>query len=350
MIYVITGPDAFLVRAAVRKIRDDHDPENLNTSTIDARPSNVEEIVAAVSTHGFFGSTRIVVVNDLVTTSSKTSDRSDEDEDESKGKAAVDWNRLVQSVRPENILILVDRDLRSVPAAVKRLLPPDSVIVAGDPPRGNELIAWIKSRAKSAGSTISDANARGLAELISPGTWTAKPANPAFDRPPDLDRLAGEIEKLALYAHPDEIEGSHIRLMIAAGQADRLFPLIDAVIAMDGTLAMRELGTALCVGDEASRITAQLNQQAELMAALSTAERTEPADVGRALGLSNPNRMIAINKSLRRSRGQASRLLAAARQTELQLKSGVLRQPVDGTYALVERILSIGNEKQEGGN
>lgn len=349
MIYAVTGPDSYLVRAAVRSITAAHDPQGLNTSIIDAKPTNLEEIIAALGTPGFFGSTRIVIVNDLVTLATKGASGDDGDGEEKPTRGSIDWPRLFGTVRPENIAVFVDRGLQTVPAALKRVLPADAKIVIGDPKRGSELISWIKGRAKEAGSTINDAEARHLAELLCPTTWGAKPTNPAYDRPPDLDLFAGEIEKLALSAFPGGIERGHIETMTATGRADRLFPLIDAVIAGDAAAAIRELGASGPDTDEAARTAAQLNQQAELLAVMAVAGSTDPVEIGRAIGLANPNRMIAVGKSMRRYRGGAKPLLAAALETERELKTGVLRQPADAVYALIERALSLGRETREGG-
>lgn len=349
MIYAITGPDAFLVRAAVRSVIETHDPQRLNTSTIDAKPANIDEVFTALGTPGFFGGTRVVVVNDLMSLSTKGAATEEVENEEKPAKGSVDWQQLVATIRPENIAIFVDRDLRSIPAAVRRALPATANAIVGDPPRGSELIAWLKSRAKAAGGSIGDNEARYLAELICPSTWSTKPTNPAYDRPPDLDRFAGEIDKLALAAMPGRIERGHIEAMTVAGQTDRLFPLIDAVIAADATGAIRELPLAVSDSDEAARTAAQLNQQAELLAVMAVAGSTDPIEVGRAIGLSNPNRMLAIGKSLRRHRGGVKPLLATALDTERQLKTGVLRQPADGVYSLVDRALALGRDTREGG-
>jgi DNA polymerase III delta subunit len=350
MLTLVTGPDAFLVRSAVRRIRAQHDPDGLNTSSIEARSSGVEEIVAALATPGFFGAGRVVIVNDLMTVSSKGSATEQEDEQsERPAKGSVDWPRVFGAIQSENIAVFVDRDMASVPAAVKRAMPKETTVILGDPPRGSGLVAWMKERAEAADSRLADMDARFLAELLCPSTWSTKPNNPAYDRPPDLDLFAGEIDKLALSAYPGQIERSHIVEMTAAGQPDRLFPLIDATIAAEGNQAIKELSVAIGNGDDAGRIAAQLFQQAELLAALASANRTDPVEVGRALGLSNPNRMLAISKSLQRMRARPNALLGAALETERQFKSGVLRQPTDQVYSLIERSLALARQTREGG-
>lgn len=349
MLYLITGPDAFIVRAALREIRERHDATGLNTSVIDARPGNLEEIVTALGTPGFFGGDRVVVVNDLMTLGSKGAASVEDDGDDKPAKQPVDWPRVFGAMQLGVVAAFVDRQLQTVPAAVKKAAPPDARVIVGDPPRGNELIGWISTRAKQAGSSIDQRNAQRVAELLCPGTWGNKPSNPAFDRPPDLEQFANEIEKLTLAAHPGPIERAHVDEMTAAAQADRLFPLVDAVVATDAAAAYRELAHALADDGEAARVGAQLNQQIELLAVLSSAGGRDPVETGRAIGLSNPNRMIAVGKSLR-SVGRGIRpMLQEALETERDTKSGVLRRPADGVYALVDRMLAIGRQTREGG-
>lgn len=349
MLTMITGPDAFLVRSALDGIKARVDPTGLNTSTHEAKIGSIEEIVTALGTPGFFGGTRLLIVSELMTVASKGRAGDLDDEDAQASKATVDWGRVFASIAPGNAAVFVDRDLSGIPVAVKKALPKDAEVIAGDPPRGSELIQWMRSRAVAAQSGLTEMDARFLAELLSPTTWTSKPSNPAYDGPPDLELFANEIDKLALAAYPDSIERRHIVEMTAAGQPDRLFPLIDAVIAAEGSVAVKELAAALQRGDDASRISAQLYQQAELIAALNAAGQVDPVELGRAIGLSNPNRMIAISKSTRRLRAKPDRLLGASLEIERQFKRGVLRQPADQTYALIEKMLAVARETREGG-
>ena len=352
MLTFVTGPDGYLSRAAVRRIRRQYDPDGLNTSVLDARSTSLSEITAAVGTPGFFGSSRVIIVSDLLTLASKGSAVDDGAESLAKsGKAAVDWAGLFGAIQPSNIAVFVDRELSTVPAVIKRAAPAEAETVVGDPPRGAALVAWIKERAQEAGSSIADMDARVLAEMLAPGAWSAKPSNPAYDRPPDLDLFANEIAKLALAAHPDPIGRQHISTMTAAGQADRLFPLIDAVVAAEGAAAVRELQIAMSAGDDSGRIGAQLHQQVELMAAMEAAAggRIDPADAGRALGLANPNRMVNVARSMRSARGRPVTILAGALETERQFKKGVIRQPLDQVYALIERTLASARRTTESG-
>ena len=66
MITLIVGPDNRSAREAMHAAIDASDPERLNTTVLDGRSLTTEAAVAAVSSPGFFGATRVIVVDDLM--------------------------------------------------------------------------------------------------------------------------------------------------------------------------------------------------------------------------------------------------------------------------------------------
>jgi DNA polymerase III delta subunit len=342
MLTIVTGPDAFLARAAVRRVRDQSDPTGLNTSVFDARAHGLDEIVGALRTPGFFGAGRVIVVHDLVAGSSRSAGDGPKS---GRPKDGPNWPAIFSAVQPENCAIFVEMELASIPAAVARQLPAGSDVVISDPPRGAALVAWIKEKAAAAGSSIADGEARLLADLLSPGTWMAKANNPAFDRPPALELFANEIEKLALAALPGLIEREHIRLLTMSAVADRRFPLLDALIAGDRVRVLRELGASAGTEDEAVRLIVQIAQEAELLAAADATRGRDPLEVGKALGLSNPGRMAVISRALHQSRARPKRLLDEALTVDRQLKTGELRRPEDQLHAEIDRFIAAISER-----
>jgi DNA polymerase III delta subunit len=243
---------------------------------------------------------------------------------------------LFESVAEGNVLILVDQPLGSIPAAIKKVTPPDTHLFGGEPPRGAALIDWLLRQAEKAGSRIDTKTARLLAERTFPQTWTAKPSNPAYDRPPDLDRLRNEVDKLALAAHPNPITSDVVESMVASASEDRLFPFIEAVVTSRLTEAIPALESFQASGEDAGRLIAQVFQQVELAAALPVAGAGhDPAAIGKDLGLANPNRMIGVAKTARRGRIAPTRMLTIVLDTDRKTKRGVLRHGDDVIYHLV---------------
>lgn len=338
MIVLVHGPDAATARGEATKLLKTHDPDDANTTRLDGRTINLPQAMAMVGTPGFLGQQRVVVIDDLMERAAK-GNRSDIEIEEttrtSRGQSGgLDLGPLFHAVAPDNVLILVDPMLASIPASVRKAAPADVRIVSGEPPRGKALLDWIQVIATAAGNGISPGAAKELADLLFPQTWAAKPSNPRYDRPPNMELLRNEVEKLALAAHPGLIEGHHVRSMTEAGSLDRLFPFVEAASAGQMARAVTELKSLQDAGEDGHRLIAQLCQQIELSAVHEAAGASiDPVSVGKALGLANPNRMIGIARSPRRR--PTRQVIAETVALDREMKIGKLRDPIDALHGLI---------------
>jgi DNA polymerase III delta subunit len=335
MIVLVHGPDAATARAEASTLLSQHDPDGGATTRLDGRTVSIPQLAAMAGTPGFLGQPRVVVVDDLVARMSKAKGNGEADAaDVDVPASKLDISSLFDAVLPENLLILVDSSLSSVPAAIRKALPAGARVIAGDPPRGKALLEWMQARAAAMGSQLPPSVATELAEALFPQTWAARPSNPRYDRPPDLALIGNEIDKLSLAAYPGPIARGHVNVMIEATAVDRLFPFIEAAVGGDIRQATKELGILRDAGEDGHRINAQIFQQIELAAVQEAAGRgTDPVEVGRALGLPNPNRMIGIARARRAHRAAAS--IQQARQLDRNAKTGQLRDPMDVLYGIV---------------
>jgi DNA polymerase III delta subunit len=334
VIVLIVGPDAASARAETELHLRQHDPGGLNTTRVDGKTISIDEAISAVSTPSFFGGSRVIIIDDLMARASKGG--SGDDGEPAASAKGFAFAKLFESVADGNVLILVDQTLGSVPAAVKKVAPPEARIFGGEPPRGADLISWLQRQAEKSGSSIDNRTARLLADRTFPQTWTAKPSNPAYDRPPDLDRLRNEIDKLALAAHPNAITAAIVETMVASAAEDRLFPFVEAVVTSRIADAIPALESFQASGEDAGRLIAQVFQHVELAAALpSSGSAHDPAAIGKDLGLSNPNRMHGVAKTARRSRIAPLRMIRIALDTDRKTKRGALRHGDDVLYHLV---------------
>lgn len=336
MIALIHGPDAAIARAETTRLAVEHDPAGAETSRLDGRETALPAIIAAIGSAGFFGGGRVVVVHDLMARSSRGKGAAADDDGTDAPTGGLDLTPLFAAVPPENLLILVDAGLLSVPAAVKRAAPRDALVIAAEPPRGRALLDWIAATARAAGGDIDPRTAQLLAETLYPQTWSNKPNNPRYDRPPDTDLLRNEIEKLVLAAHPDPIAAGHIRSLVGGAPDDRIFRFVEAADAGNLAVAVVELERLLAAGEEPAKLLAQIDQQIELGAVLAAGSHLDPIAAGRAIGLSNPNRMGGIAASRRGlGAGAAFAAVANATETDRALKRGRLRRPEDALYAVL---------------
>jgi len=331
VIAIVTGPDDTLVRDAVRDILQRRDPSDSSTSRIDGRTAKPGEVQNAASSAGFFGSGRVVVVDDFLARYAKPGTRA--------GASSPDWASLFAAIPPENTLLLVDGSLSSVPAAVKKVLPKDAEIHIGDPPRGRDLLAWMKTSARQSGGNLGDREARFLAERLYPQSWSQKSSNPMYDRPPDLGLIRQEIARLILSAHPGEITTELIREETERGDDDRIFKFLDAALAGNLEVAIPELDRLLMAGEEPARLLAQLAGNIELSAILVNAGNRDPVSVGKDIGARNPGRMGMMARGVQTAGPRRiTTAMHAVTAADRRIKRGELKDQLDGLYEVLTTI------------
>lgn len=333
VIAIVHGPDALLARRAVQTLLAERDPSGNATNYVDGKSTPLPQIISQVGSVGFFGQGRVVVVHNLIARATKGT----RDDGDTPDAGALDLAPLLAATSADNLLVLVEPSLASVPAALRRVMPPETTVIAGEPPRGEYLLRWLSTTARQAGSDLDGPTARLLATRLYPQTWQAKPNNPRYDVPPDLDRLTQEIEKLAVAADPGPIGRVHIERLVAATTDDQVFRFTDALARRQTQPAVSELEKLLLAGEEPFALVAQAMQQTELAAVMdATSASKDPAAVGRDLGLSNPARMGGITAARRgQARGASRAEVAAAVAVDRKVKRGELRQPEDALYSLI---------------
>lgn len=328
MIHILLGPDYSLVKTAAGQRARASDSGGEGTTTLDGASVSLQEVLMAVASVGFFSAGRTVVVENLI---------------QRWGKGGTpEWAALFKGVPESSTLILADAAVLSLPAAVKKALPATAEVVTCDPPRGRELVEWIVARAKSSGGAMDRGTAQTLARTLYPTSWGQKGRNPAFDRPPDMEALGNEVDKLVSAAAPEPVSSWHIDQLIAAGDNDQVFAFIDAASAGNLRKAVVELDRLLAAGEDPYKLMAQLASSVELGAVMAVADRREPVEVGRELKLPNASRMTSIARSIREQpRGFAPRVARILEEIDRQMKTGELRNPTDALYTALARIAAL---------
>jgi DNA polymerase III delta subunit len=336
VIYFIHGPDRLLAREAALAVATDLDPDGSNTTWLDGRETSFGGIASAIGAASFFGSPRIVIVTDLLSRASRDSDDAESagGGEERPGRGRAEIESLVSAVPESHHLIVFEPSLSSVPAVFKNAAP-GATVIAGEPPRGSTLIAWIEAAALQAESRIDRRAAQRLAETLYPQSWDRKPSNPRYDRPPDLALLKAEIAKLALAAHPGPITVDHIAALTTGGPDQRVFRFLDATLAGDLRSGLDELGRLLAGGEEPAMLFAQLLGQLELATVTAVAGEKSPDAVARELGSIAPGRLSAVMASTRRRAPQPARTASTGVLADRNLKTGRTRKPEEALHDLV---------------
>jgi DNA polymerase III delta subunit len=345
VIYCIHGPDRLLARESALAIAAEFDPDGTNTSWLDGREITIDRIASDVGMLAFFGSPRIVIVSDLLGRVSREPD--DVEPEGSRSRAFPGLETLIAAVPDQNVLILFEPSLTSVPASF-RSTAPAATIIAGEPPRGRALLEWLERAALRGGSQIDRRTAQRLVETLYPQTWDRKPNNPRYDRPPDMALLSQEIEKLALAAHPGPITSEHIAALTSSGPDQRVFRFLDAALTGDLRPALYELERLTAAGEEPAMLLAQLLGQAELAMVASAAGDMSADAVARDLGTVAPGRMSAVMASTKRQGSRTQRAIKAGTRTDRALKTGRIRRPEDALHDVMLALSLAESEKHPG--
>jgi DNA polymerase III delta subunit len=336
MIYFIHGPDRLLAREAALRIVGEVDPDGSSTSWLDGRETTIDGIVSAIRTTTFFGAPRVVVVSDLFARAGRESDGIEPSEtvEATRLRGAPGLEALISAVPDQNTLVLFEPNLQSVPASFKSTAP-RAAIIAAEPPRGSALLEWLERSALRAKSRIDRRTAQQLAQTLYPQTWDRKPNNPRYDRPPDLEHLSQEVEKLALAAHPGPITSEHIGALTSNGPDQKVFRFLDAALAGDLRAGLQELERLTAAGDEPAMLLAQLLGQVELAPVGWTAGAKSADVVARDLGAIAPGRVSAVMASTRRQGSRARRAAQIGSEVDRNLKTGRIRRPADALHHML---------------
>jgi len=351
VIYLVHGPDRLLAREAVLATAAEIDPSGSNTSWLDGRETSFAGVASAVGVASFFDSPRVVVVTDLLIRASRESESGESISgvEERTGRGRAELDTLVSAVPESHHLILFEPSLTSVPPMLKTAVP-GLKIIAGEPPRGPTLIAWIEATALGAGSRIDRHSAQRLAETLYPQTWHRKPGNPRYDRPPDLALLKAEIEKLALAAHPGPITVDHIALLTPSGPDQRVFRFLDAALMGDLRSGLDELERLVAAGEEPAMLLAQLLGQMELATVAAAAGGKNPDAVARDLGSVAPGRVSSVMAATRPEPRRPLHTAGAAARIDRNLKTGRVRKPEDALRDLVLALATFTPDQSRGGS
>jgi DNA polymerase III delta subunit len=323
MIYLLVGPDRYLLERELKRILSEVDPENLNTSRYD-KSSSIGEVSAAVATAGFFGSGRVIVAEGVMTRASGTS--------KAKKAEAEEIEVLVQAVAPGNTLILVDPDLATIPAAVKKAAGSEAIQFGGRVPRGSDLVEWVRGQASAQGGHIERRNVQRMLDRLFPGAWQEANRNPAYDHPPDLLQLSNELAKLVTAADGKEVNARHVDSLVPQSTQEDVFPFIDAVVGGNAAAAFKLLSGDETDDDTTSRYLNQMASRADKGQALAAAPLSDLDRVAKQVAATNPS---SIQRTFARANAQS--FAETVLESDRRLKTGKTRSPSEQLQEIIVR-------------
>lgn len=331
MIVIILGPDFGLARRALKRVLADRDPSGQSTSWMDGNSTGIAAVIGNIASIGFFSEGRVVVVENLLARLGKQGAKD--------GGNPPDWAGLYANVPDASTLILLDPSLTDLPSLAKKPLPKDAIVEKSAPLRGPALLDWMIGIAKSAGGNMDKATAQDLAMTLYPQNWSAAPSNPMYDRPPDMELLENEVQKLVLAAYPDPVSRETIRAMTPREEQDQIFAFLDAAGAGNVPVAMQELDKLLAVGEDPAKLLAQLSGNIETGTVIAAGGKRQANAIATDIAVKNPRQVQSLQRSMQgMSPAVAQTRARIAGEADKKFKTGQLKDPLDALYDTILRI------------
>ncbi|MEA2374388.1 MAG: polymerase subunit delta [Thermoleophilaceae bacterium] len=293
--YLVCGEDDAKIDAwrgrVRRRAEDENGPGGLEA--LDAKVSDPDEVAAALSVLTFGTGTRYVMVDGV----------------ESWKAGQLDpLERELAAPAPDTVLVLIARGK-----------PPARLVKAVESAKGEhreyaapkpwELPKWAAERARDDGLRMDKEAAKRLVELAGPSQ----------------QRIAREIEKLALTIHPEtQLTAEHVEAYGSGADGAQAYDMADAVVSHDIESSLR-LAERLTSGGEAPgrlvwpviRRLREVHRAAELLEA-GVAER----DIAGKLGTPPWIAKRTVAQAKKADRTALARALCAFADLEVDVRSG----------------------------
>jgi len=224
-VYLISGEDDAKIdswRARLRK-RAEEEGGSGALETFDARETTPEELAAELATLTFNSGTRYLLADFVQAW---------------KAGDLEPLERALADMSPDTVLVLIARG--KVQARLsKAVQKADGEVRAYEAPKPWEMHKWVMARAKEEGLTLDSDAAKTLVSAVGTGQ----------------QRLAREVEKLVLAAHPSAtLSAEEVEELAPAESLRSGYDVADALVAGDGRAALALSETLLERDEHGSKI------------------------------------------------------------------------------------------------
>ena len=227
MLYIFYGPDTFSRGEAVKELQRNLDDDGMlstNTVSLDGSRVTYAELIAICNTIPFLSTHRLVIATGLLARahppaapSGRVRNTARHAQEPASGGGFMDLPEAVPQMPSTTVLLLLEGAIRADVPLFQALRPLGET--RPFPQLGAAEIAdWVRQRARSLDATFEPRAVQALVELSGANLWS----------------LAGEVDKLSLYASGRPVREEDVRRLVAAAQESNVFALVDAVL--DGRL------------------------------------------------------------------------------------------------------------------
>ncbi len=315
MVIFLSGGDTFRIRERLHQLRDafvkKYDPTGVNVVTLDGAALKFEDFQRAVSSAGFFGSRRFVVVDRPFDADAKTQE---------DVAGFIDGNRV-----PEDAIVVFAGAAATKKRGKKQDTASSLITALGkvkhrepfEPLEPADVERWIAKRVKERGGAIEGAAAGRLAEIVGPDLWLA----------------SNEIEKLVHVRRGNPITVADVDADLTGKVEANIFGFTDALSRKDARAALNELERHFGNGANELYLLTMIARQIRILLGIADIAKEEPnpATIARRLNL-HP---FVVKKGLAQIRTFSSSELLRAHD-EITAIDHRLKNSRDNPKALLE--------------
>lgn len=241
MIYFLYGSDRYRIQEKEREILSQllaNDQSNINFDKFDGEEIKFASFDSAISSNSFFGGSRVVLIQDLIT---KNKDK------ELKARIA---ERIKKNVNADILFIEFGQpDKRE--KLFKTLIKTAKVEVF-EPLREYEIKKWIKEKVEKSGGQISLLGIESLALAVGS----------------NLNQLENEINKLILYVksqNKDQIDQNDVGEMVKSLSDPNIFDFIESIARRNKKQAVKLLTEFINKGEDESMLISMVIYQFRIL-------------------------------------------------------------------------------------
>ena len=313
MLHVFFGKDSFSLRERLDELRSSLDDDGMlasSTVVLDGRRTSLAEVTAICDTVPFLAAHRLVIVEGLLARLAGAG-RGRRRGGRGPSAETAAWLPLadyVDRMPPSTHLVLIDGEVQGE-NPLRDALKGKGEVHEFRPLSPRAVPDWVRSRARSLGLTLSPGAVRLLADFVGNDLWA----------------LAGELEKLSIYAGGRPVGEEEVRALVTAVRETSVFPLVDAIVEGRPAAAVRLLRQLLRQESGVPYILAMIQRQLRHLAVAR--EMVDAGASSRRIGEALRLRDFALDKLLEQApRYSPQRLRAAFRrllEADLQIKRGI---------------------------
>jgi DNA polymerase-3 subunit delta len=254
LIYILYGTDDYSSRKVLREIKNglgDADTLSNNTTELEGAKLALNYLRAAAEAFPFFGDKRLVIVHRLLTRfepSKKAASAKSTKTKDTKAEDAQSYANLMKTLPSSTVLVLLDGEISKTNPLLKAL-EGAAQLQLFTPLKGAALEKWGRERVRQMDGIISEEALNLLLKMVGSDLWV----------------LAGEIDKLIVYAGGRQIEASDVESMVAASREASIFELVDSTILGNQARAHQVLAELMRAGEAPAYILFMLTRQLRLL-------------------------------------------------------------------------------------